>query len=167
MVGNLTEEVIIESMTGEDIGRVADLLIELQSHLGSIDNFHEITVGRWLKTEFMRMLEWRMAFVARYKGEIVGTAVLQITPEDNFLDGFVKHKGSLGEIEYLVVTRKYRGCGIGRKLIEASEKYFKDTGCVKIEISYLETNKPAMDVYTKLGFKPSIRTSAKMIPENF
>lgn len=159
--------VVIETMTGVDVKDVACLLVELQAHLGAIDNFHEIMVGRFLESEFERMLEWRMAFVARYKGEIVGTAVLQITPEDNFLDGFVKHKGSLGEIEYLVVTRKYRGCGIGRKLIEASEKYFKDAGCVKIEISYLETNTAAMDVYTKLGFKPSIRTSAKMIPENF
>ncbi len=168
MVANLAEEVIVDTMScKEDIRAVTDLLGELQSYLGSIDCLHEITVNRRLKESFEQMLSWRIAFVARYNGGIVGAAVLQIHSADEFLGGFTKHEGPLGEIEYLVVTKEYRGHGIGQKLIAASEKYFKEAGCVRMEISYLTNNVAAINLYTKLGYKPAIGTSQKMIPENF
>jgi ribosomal protein S18 acetylase RimI-like enzyme len=166
VVANL-DDVVVDTATVRELNKVAALLVELQSHLKVIDNLGEIAVGRDLEREFVRMLEWRVAFVARYKGEIIGTAVVRITPAEEFLDGFVKHPGPVGEIEYLVVTKKYRARGVGKKLIAAAEKYFKEAGCTKMEISYLTNNVAAINLYTKLGYKPTIGTSQKMIPENF
>ncbi len=168
MVANLANDVQIDTMCcPEDIYKVADLLIELQTYLRSIDSLHEITVGRELRDSFVEMLRWRMVFVARCKEGIVGAAVLQISSPDNFLPGFTKHEGPLGEIEYLVVKKEYRGHGIGMKLVDAAEKSFKEAGCVKMEISYLANNVAAINLYTKLGYKPVIGTSQKLIPENF
>ncbi|MCD6177790.1 GNAT family N-acetyltransferase [bacterium] len=68
------------------------------------------------------------------------------------------HIGRQDHVGYLVVMvhREYRRRGIGeylsRKAIELAKKYLRPSPRI-IRLSVLPTNKPAMNLYRKLGFK--------------
>ena len=51
----------------------------------------------------------------------------------------------------LYVKPDYRGCGIGRLLINQVIRYAKETDCHKLRWQVSNWNKPAMDFYRKLG----------------
>lgn len=58
--------------------------------------------------------------------------------------------GDNGFIGELIVLKKYRGNGFGRKLMEHSMAYLQGLGCKSIS---LDGDEPATQLYEKLGFK--------------
>ena len=65
----------------------------------------------------------------------------------------LKRWGKIGIIFYLGVLPKYRGKGIGKKLVLRAEKIFKEK---ELEFSLASTrswNKPAMKLFESLGYK--------------
>lgn len=84
-------------------------------------------------------------YFARYRGEIIGTVALMVSP-----DGRV-------ELTKMAVTEKYQGLKVGRKLMEFAIERFRNFGG---KLLFLESNKrltPAIALYEKMGFvhKPS------------
>lgn len=77
---------------------------------------------------------------ALYGDDVVGTVAL-----------IQRGSGSF-ELSKMAVTEKYQGLGIGKKLMIASIEFAKEHGCSYL---YLDSNrklKPAINLYTKIGF---------------
>lgn len=56
-------------------------------------------------------------------------------------------KGSIGEIEFIAIKKKYQGKGMGSILINFSEKYFKRLKCNKIRLEVMHKNTNAINFY--------------------
>ncbi len=68
-------------------------------------------------------------------------------------------KETIGHIGLVGVDNDYRGQGIGNKLIIASEKYFKEAGCMSIEVVTQGLNKTACTLYEKNNFSIKSQTN--------
>ena len=86
------------------------------------------------------------AFVAEIKGKVVGFIDLFYFPD-------VGHGALLGYIQNLIVDQKFRGHGIGLRLIEKALEYTKEKGLHEIHVLTGFDNKVAIGVYEKAGFK--------------
>ncbi len=84
-------------------------------------------------------------FVVESRNAIVGFVGLFVTQEE------WESEKSL-YISDLVVLEKYRGLGLGTKLLEYVEDYAKQQGAKFIKIGALEKNHGALDLYRKMGF---------------
>lgn len=56
-------------------------------------------------------------------------------------------------VDELVVTKEYRGKGVGRQLMLAAIDKCKRIGCCEIEVSTERTNVTATKFYRKCGFE--------------
>nr|WP_221452941.1 GNAT family N-acetyltransferase [Pedobacter cryoconitis] len=87
--------------------------------------------------------------VAIVNEEIVGTFQLTFIQYLNFQGGL------RAQIEAVRTNSKYRGLGIGTKLIEYGIKRAKSKNCHVIQLTSDKTRKNAIRFYEKLGFKAS------------
>ena len=85
-----------------------------------------------------------IVYVAEFENKIIGTAKLLI--EFKFTNNLTK----LGHIETVVINKKYRGHGIGKKLVSILINNAKKRKCYKISLCSSEKNK---FFYIKCGFK--------------
>ena len=150
----------------QDEDSAVELLYRLQQILSGFDVLGEATTGKGLKRSLREIVAWSPVLVARLDDKIVGVAVLHINTQLS-MDGFIKHNGPSGSIEMLIVDKDFRGRGIGKALVKSAEEYFVHSGCVRIEIEYLENNRTAAEVYRKLGYLNDTRLVSKVISENF
>ena len=58
----------------------------------------------------------------------------------------------MGEVLELFVEEKYRGQGIGTKMLAMMEDYFKEKNCDSMWISVFAPNNTAHELYKKFGF---------------
>lgn len=84
--------------------------------------------------------------VAEIKGVIVGFIHLATRRT-------VLHRGLSGFIDELVITRDYRGQGIGKQLISSAIEKCRQLGCCEVEVSAEKTNSKARGFYKRCGFK--------------
>lgn len=82
------------------------------------------------------------AFVAVVGGEVVG-----------FICNRIYRQRATGHVTNLAVASQFQGQGVGRALVEASLKHFRDKGLRYARIETLEQNEKARGFYPKLGFK--------------
>lgn len=64
----------------------------------------------------------------------------------------VHWKEKLGRITSFCVDEGVRSQGVGRKLLDASEKFLLSNGCVKIEVTSNVRRTRAHEFYLKLGY---------------
>lgn len=68
-----------------------------------------------------------------------------------------------GEVSELVVSKSARGKGIGKKLMDKMENYFKSIGCEYIFIDVFAYNKNAIEFYNKHGYHTRMLIDVKKI----
>ena len=136
---------------------VKDLLVELEEYIISID---EDKLDR-LHSEYrdkMAVLDLEevknnegKCYLALENNQVVGVIMGCIFPYDeyDYLDYKCPRKG---EVTELIVSKKVRSSGIGQKLMNKMESYFKELGCEYIVIDVFAYNKNAIKFYEKLGF---------------
>ena len=78
-------------------------------------------------------------FVAEAGGEVVGYVSVEFYPDFVYLDD-------------LSVAEKYRGIGIGTKLIALAENYAEDRGVPAVSLHVERTNTSARYLYQRLGY---------------
>ncbi len=91
--------------------------------------------------------------VAERQGEYVGFLYWYSGENPEFDES----AGKYGYIEEFQVLEKYRGQGIGRRLLTYALSQMKEAG---VEAAYLRTregNTPAQNLYESLGFRPYSR----------
>jgi GNAT superfamily N-acetyltransferase len=100
-----------------------------------------------LKTIFIQGLhDPRYAFlVAKHDGKVVGFASLRV--KRSFWD-----EGVSGYIDELVVDKRYRGRGIGKRLLEDIIKIARKMSCKRVELDSASYRKRAHSFYRSQGF---------------
>ena len=68
-----------------------------------------------------------------------------------------------GEITELIVTNKTRSKGIGQKLINKMEEYFKSVGCEYIIVDVFAYNDIGKNFYNKKDYHARMETMIKKI----
>ena len=72
-------------------------------------------------------------------------------------------KGCLGRITSLVVHNDARRSGVGTVLIEAAERFFKASGCIRVEVTSGDQRLAAHRFYSANGFVEDERRFIKKI----
>jgi ribosomal protein S18 acetylase RimI-like enzyme len=95
--------------------------------------------------------------VASVDGCISGFATLHVTP--------VLHRGTgVGRVTALAVLPASRHAGVGRQLIEASERHFAALGLERIEVTSGPSHERAYSFYRRLGYEDhGVRFAKQMI----
>jgi GNAT superfamily N-acetyltransferase len=134
-------EVIVRDGLPEDLNAVYSLVHELaifekapEEHTTTVENMYEDAFGNSPAFNFL---------VAEKDGKIIGIAVY-----------FIKYstwKGRGLYLDDLIVTEKFRGMGVGKKLFDAVIKKAKEKNAKQVHWQVLDWNTPAIEFYNKLG----------------
>ncbi|ABL78980.1 GNAT family N-acetyltransferase [Thermofilum pendens] len=92
-----------------------------------------------------RLLGYLETLVAEIDGRVVGVAEIYETEARGY--------GRLGVVSYLAVKREFRRMGVGRSLVEAAEKIFRERGCAYVAASTRKSNKASQALFRKLGYE--------------
>ena len=87
----------------------------------------------------------KLILLAEYKGEYVGLS-------NSFINFGTFAAKPFINIHDIVVLDKYRGCGIGRKMMEAIHAKAKELNCGKITLEVRADNATAQQLYKSMGF---------------
>jgi ribosomal protein S18 acetylase RimI-like enzyme len=91
--------------------------------------------------------------VAELDGRVVGMITLQTLIS-------TAEGAPVGLVEDLVVAETHRGKGIGRQLLQTLESRTRDTGSTRLQLLADSDNTPALDFYTRRGWR---RTSLQAL----
>lgn len=72
-------------------------------------------------------------------------------------------KGGAGRIGMLSVEPALQGRGLGRRLMNAAEEYFRGHGCTRVELRVVDHRVELPAFYSKMGFA---RTGIEPFPED-
>lgn len=122
-------EVIIRELTAEDAEAVSQIEKEAFSMPWSVQDFLEMTEA-----------DYAHYYVAQADGEIAGCCG-------------VRNLAGEGEITNVVVAQKFRGKGIGRKLMEYMLEEAASFGIGDCTLEVRAGNFPAIRLYESLGFQ--------------
>ena len=144
----VSESLTIRPAETGDLDTLAVLLVELQTHhvkLQPQNPRYHVDKRRWREVAAEGLEEGRShAFVAEVGGAVVGFVKLA------FAD---KPWGLSCEIDTLVVTRKWRGKGIGQALMEKAEAIGADHGARGYRVDVLADNYDGREFYERAGYE--------------
>ena len=147
---------------------VRDLLVELEEYIVSIDKDELDQVGKDYR-EKMALMELEevnknngKCYIAVENNKAIGLIMGCIFPYDekDYLDYKCPKKGELTE---LIVSKKARGQGIGKVLMNKMEEYFKSLGCEYILLDVFAYNVNAIKFYEKEGYHSRMYKEIKKI----
>jgi GNAT superfamily N-acetyltransferase len=95
----------------------------------------------------------RRAWVAQAGQEVVGFCLGVIEDYPPVL--VLKQHGLL---EALGVGKRWRGKGVGEKLLKHARKWFCEKGMSRLEVRYSAANELAAGFYARMGFRPYLKT---------
>jgi ribosomal protein S18 acetylase RimI-like enzyme len=87
--------------------------------------------------------------VAEMEGKVVGTLQLTLTPSISF------RGGKRATVESVRVDERFRGTGIGRKMMLFAIAVAKDKGCISMQLTTNGDRTDAQRFYRQLGFEAS------------
>ena len=76
---------------------------------------------------------------------------------------YVELRGDRGYLGLLGVEPGRQGTGLGRKLMDAAEKFFRDAGCVAVDLRIVSARTPLPAFYRHLGY---VETGAAPFPND-
>ncbi len=148
VVSDQNSQYVIRSAEVKDAEKLSEVRVQIDGETENMDReegeayIDEAGFKQLIKddTEFERNL----FLVAEFNGDIVGFSRC----EGN------KLKRTFHRVEFGVcVLKEYWGLGIGQNLLKQSIYWADFTGIKKINLSVLETNRKAIKLYEKYGFK--------------
>lgn len=99
----------------------------------------------------------------RNKLDEEASSTISVFAEDNgkyvgMVNGVIDVRWKKAQVQHMYVDPEYRGQKIGRFLLEDLIQRMRDRGGIeKVELTVLETQKPARRLYSSLGFKETDR----------
>ncbi len=136
---------------------VRDLFVELEEYILEIDEDHLDQLHPEYR-EKMAVIDLEevyqnegKCFLALEDDKVVGLIMGGVFPyeEYDYLDYKCPRRG---EVTELIVTKEARKKGLGKKLMDKMEEYFKSIGCKYIRIEVFGYNKNAINFYQKEGY---------------
>ena len=151
-------QVDIREAAMEDVPAIIEIWKELMDFHKELDAiFSRSATGHERFAEFLTSnmeKEGSCVLVAADCEHIVGYCQACIS---NYPPVLIKEK--YVEIFDMAVTKKYQRQGIGRMIIDALRRWYADKDVDRIELKYLTANKSAEEFWTKMGFKPYLKTA--------
>lgn len=136
--------------------RVKDLFVELQEYISAIVREEFNVVGNdfrekyFLKTmEEIQKYEGKI-FLALENSEVIGV-IVGVINNDN-VNNYDFKAPKRGRIVDLVVSENYQDMGIGSRLLERMEDYFKSVQCSGVLLDVFAYNEKAYSLYKKHGY---------------
>ena len=117
-------------MTIEDVPQVAEIFI---SYWGTMCLYHD--------TVFERIIDQNISFVYKIQDEVIAFCLM----EYNYLKDIV-------EVALLCVKKEFKGHHLGKSILSFSINYCKRLNLKNFALHVSTTNKPAFNLYKKLGF---------------
>jgi len=163
------KKIKIEKLSKKDLSNIKQFqgfinsLIEEDAQIFLNKKFSLREERKWLKTQLNEIENNKKVFlVAQNNHNVVGTACVGLSM------GRMSH---IGNFE-IAIIKKYRGIGLGTYLLmEATKLARKKLKTKFIRLSVFSSNKPAVMLYKKFGFKKvaripkQVRYKGKLIDE--
>ena len=137
------------------LDEIRESVIELQDFEHAIDG--RLPRGADIVDDYMLQMFHRcrrcngLILVAEVDDNVAGyTLVLARVQGDGVEDGNIEY----ALVADLIVKSRYRGTGVGRKLLAAAETYAKTQGANWLRIGALSDNGAALRIYESAGFSP-------------
>ena len=147
---------------------VRDLLTELEEYIVSIDkdNLDQVHPDYHKKMALLDLEEIKnnngKCYLAIDNSKTVGLIMGCIFPYDQ--NDYLDYKcPKRGEITELIVTNKTRSKGIGQKLINRMEEYFKSLNCEYVIVDVFAYNDIGKNFYNKNNFHTRMETMIKKL----
>lgn len=136
---------------------VKDLLVELEEYIISVDQDNLDLMSEDYREKYaindLKLINENNGKCYLYleNGKAVGLIMGIVTHYDalDYLDYKCPKKGDIIE---LIVSQNVRSNGIGKKLMQKMEQYFKSIGCEYIKVSVFAYNSNAINFYSKEGY---------------
>lgn len=165
---NEEKSVKIEEIKEEHFDQVKDLLVELQEYVVEIDNFNLNIVSNDYREKYFEFMfkdcesGQGKIFVAVDNEKVMGmiAGFVQTYDERDKLDYSCPKKGFVAE---LIVSKNARSGGIGTKLLNKMEEYFKSINCEYCQIDVFASNENAKKFYQKKGYQDRMVTMFKKL----
>lgn len=158
----------IEELRENHFEEVKKLLVELQEFIVEIDNFKLNILSKDYREKYFEYMlkdcegKQGKVFVATIGNKVVG-----------MIAGFVQNYDGRDELDYscpkkgivaeLIVSNNSRCGGVGTKLLNEMENYFKSINCKYCQIDVFAQNENAKKFYYKNGFQDRMLTLFKKI----
>ena len=136
-----------------------DLLVELQTHISASDKFGIVVMKDDFRNAYFEFLTAEIKkqsgkiFLALKGNRAVGLIACKIFQGGGEAD-ITTVCPKIGFISDLIVTESERGRGIGKMLLERTERYFNDCGCDYAQLEVSARNTVAAELYDKAGYEP-------------
>ena len=150
------------------LNNVRDLLTELEEYIVTIDedNLDRVHPEYYEKMALLDLDKINKnngkCYLAVDNNKVLGI-VMGIIPEYDEFDYLDYKCPKRGIITELIVTSKIRNNGIGKKLINSIEKYFRQNNCKYVLVDIFAYNKNAICFYEKLGYHSRMFTNIKKL----
>lgn len=147
---------------------VKDLLVELEEYIISIDK-DELDQLHHDYREKMAVLDLEevgdnegKCYLALDNNKVIGLIMGYVRTYDEY--DYLDYKcPRSGEISELIVSKNIRSNGVGQKLMNKVEEYFKSIGCEYIFIDVFAYNDKAINFYRKQGYHTRMLIDVKKI----
>ena len=96
-----------------------------------------------------KLLETESIYIAKIENKIVGYIIIDVKEKDNV---FIRYRKILS-IDTLCIDEKFRGQGIGTKMLEFAKRLGKEKNCTDIYLTVNPNNKNAIKVYENFGME--------------
>ena len=147
---------------------VKDLLVELEEYILSIDkdNLDQLHPEYRDKMAVLDIEEVNnntgKCYLAIEDNKVLGVIMGILRKYDKY--DYLDYKcPKSGEVIELIVSKKVRSSGVGQKLMEKMENYFKNVGCEYIFLDVFNYNNNAIKFYEKQGYHTRMRINVKKI----
>lgn len=147
---------------------IKDLLVELEEYIITIDedNLDQLDSEYKDKKALLDLREVKnnsgKCYLAIENKKAIGLIMGYVRRYDKY--DYLDYKcPKSGEVSELIVSKNARGKGIGKKLMDIMESYFKSIGCEYIFIDVFAYNKNAIEFYKKQGYHTRMLVDVKKI----
>jgi N-acetylglutamate synthase-like GNAT family acetyltransferase len=136
---------IIRKATKKDLKDIAKLFLEYGEYENSLDKNVKIeSFRKIILTEKQHMKLGTEYFILEDNSEVLGVLNLNID---------LRGREKIGVLHTLIITKKARDRGYGKKLVKYAFKYFKKKGCKRVRTFIHIANKNALGFWKKGGFQ--------------
>lgn len=145
-----------------------DLLVELEEYIVSIDKDELDIVGKDYREKYILSLLENVEknngkiYLEVEDGKAIGlvAGVIRKYEDADYLDYKCP---KAGRVEELIVSKKERAKGTGKRLLDMMEKYFKDCGCEYVYLEVFAYNDNAIKFYDKNNYHARMHDLIKKI----
>ena len=143
-------DIIVEIPKMEDFKRINELAVQVhEMHVTWNPDIFKSVEEVINKEYFENLIKNEEIYIAKVDKEIVGYIIFNIKEKEN---PSMRYRKQLN-IDAICVDERYRGKGIGTKILESIKEIAKTKGCTDLYLTVNQENENAIRVYEKFGFK--------------